>query len=102
MEEYVPCRKISVYCIKNDPENIQNGEPEYLGLNFIVRRIEATEMERFVIETLDVLDIPYDGVNVYASVDFPVTWIWSKERIIEAMKKHKALTIASQKCSGQK
>ena len=96
MEEFVPCRRISVYL------NGRNDDGSPKGFNFIVRRIEATEMERFVIETLDILDIPYDGVNVYASVDLPVTLIWSKERIIEAMKRYKALTIASQKVSGQK
>ena len=89
MEDFVSCVKIAVYCVLNDPEKVANGEPKYLGFNFVVRRNEVSEMVRFIKETLDIFDVPYESVDVYGNIELPIVKVWDKERIIKAIKESK-------------
>ena len=86
MEDFVSCVRIAVYCVKNDPVNIKNGEPSYLGFNFIVKKDEANEILMLIRAMLDNLEIPYDDVDVFGSIELPITKVWSKEGISRAIK----------------
>ena len=83
MEGFVPCRKIAVYFGgKND-----DGSPK--GFSFYVRAIEATELERFTRETLEIFDIPNDGVDIFASPNLPSKMMRGKDFIKNILKSYK-------------
>ena len=83
MEDFVPCRRISVYLIERN----EDGSPK--GFNFFVRTAEATELERFVKETLEIFDIPNDGVDIFAHADFPSIMMRDKNDILKEIKNYK-------------
>lgn len=83
MEDFVPCRRISVYLIERN----EDGSPK--GFNFFVRTAEATELERVVKETLDIFDIPNDGVDIFAHPDLPSKMMRDKNDIINEIKSYK-------------
>lgn len=83
MEEFVPCRKISVYL------NGRNDDGSPKGFNFFVRTIEATELERFVKETIDIFDIPNDGVDIFACPDLPSQMMRNKDSILNEIRRYK-------------
>lgn len=83
MEDFVPCRRISVYLIGRN----EDGSPK--GFNFFVRTAEATELERYVKETLDIYDIPNDGVDIFACQDLPSKMMRDKNSIDNEIKSYK-------------
>lgn len=83
MEEFVPCRRISVYLNGRN----EDGSPK--GFNFIVRTNEATELERYVRETLDIYDIPNDGVDIFACPALPSQMMRDKNSIDNEIKSYK-------------
>ena len=95
MEDFVPCRRLSVYLIEKN----EGGSPK--GFNFFVRTIEAGELERFVKETLDIFDIPNDGVDIFAHPDLPSKMMSNKNSIIRVIKKYKESLDKETKKSGK-
>ncbi len=83
MEDFVPCKRIAVYLLERDEDGKQ------LGFNFIVRMREATELERFVKETLEIFDIPNDGVDIFSHADFPSIMMRDKNDILKEIKNYK-------------
>ena len=73
--------KIGVNCIKDNLEGISSNGIEYLGFNFIVKEKDKEEMMQFVIEALDHFELPIDDINLYEEDDYPISKIWSKEKI---------------------
>ena len=83
MEDFVPCRRISVYLTEKN----EDGSPK--GFNFFVRTYEAVELERVVRETLDIFDIPNDGVDIFSCPALPSKMMRDKNDIINEIKRYK-------------
>ena len=87
MDDIILCATIAVNCIENDPANVKRGEPKYLGFVFNVKREEAEEMMKFIEETLNSFNVPYEDIYVYRSISLPVVKVWTKERIVATISK---------------
>ena len=87
MDDIILCATIGVNCVENDPVNVKNGEPKYLGFVFNVKREDAEYMMKFIEETLNRFNVPYEDIYVYNSISLPIVKVWTKERIVAAISK---------------
>ena len=87
MDDIFSCVHIAVYCVENDPDSINRGEPKYLGFVFDVKRSEVGYMKAFISKTLEEYNVPVDGIDVFGGISLPLVKIWTKEKIVNAIKK---------------
>ncbi len=87
MDDFIQCVTIAAYCVENNDEDIKRGEPKYLGFVFNVKSKEAEYMRTFIMKTLDEYNVPFDSVDIIGRIELPIIKVWSKERIINAIKK---------------
>jgi len=83
----INCLKIHVDCVANDPVDIRSGGPDFLGFDFNVKEAESEDMKKFISVTLDTLDVPLIRMYVGARTTLGEKDVWTKERIVEAIKK---------------
>lgn len=102
MDDLIFCATIAVECVDNDPINIQNGEPKYLGFVFNVRRNEAESMMDYIAKTLKEYDIPIIDIYVYRSIELPLVKVYDKEEILDRIKKDANYLIQESKLRGKK
>ena len=81
----IKCSKIGVDCVSNDPVDIRCGGPEFLGFDFYVREEYTKEMTKFIIMTLDNLEVPLASIKVTGTTEVKEEDIWTKERIVKAI-----------------
>lgn len=86
MDDIFFCARIGVDCIKNNPENIKNGEQKYEGFVFNVKRDDADDIIQFIKEKLNEFGVPYEDVYVFSSLSLPLVMINTKEDIEEEIK----------------
>jgi len=82
------CSKISVDCVKNDPVDIRCGGPEYLGFDFFVKEEDFSDIQKFIVVTLNTLEIPLISIYESDKITLHESDIWSKERIVETIKEN--------------
>ena len=78
--------QISVDCVANDPVDIRCGGPEYLGFDFNVSEEQTEEMKKFIALTLESLEVPLKNLWVAGTIDLHEKDIWTKEKIVKAIK----------------
>lgn len=83
----INCSKICVNCVANDPVDIRCGGPEYLGFDFSVKEEETDEIKKFIVLTLESLEIPLTKIYVGEKTTLTEKDVWTKERIVEEIKK---------------
>lgn len=81
----IRCSKIGVDCVTNDPVDIRCGGPEFLGFDFNVREEQTKEMTKFIIMTLDNLEVPLVSIKVTGTAEVKETDVWTKRRIVQAI-----------------
>ena len=87
MDDIIFCATIGVDCIKNDWENIERGEPKYLGFVFYVKREETENMMEFIKETLENFHVPYEDIYVYNSISMPIVRVSDKGKIFDTIER---------------
>ena len=87
MEKIIHCTKISVDCVVNDPVDVRCGGPEYLGFDFSVKKDEAEEMKKFIVEALNSFGVPLSAIYNHGEYGLSAERVWTKERIIEEIRK---------------
>lgn len=83
----IKCSKISVNCTANDPVDIRCGGPKFLGFDFNVREDQASEMTKFIIMTLNELEVPLIDIETTGTIDVGEQDIWTKQRIVQEIQK---------------
>ena len=86
MDDIRFCAIIGVDCIENDLDKIEAGEQKYLGFSFVVKREDADATIAFIKRKLNEYNVPYEDVYVYRSMDLPVTKIWDRREIEDAIR----------------
>ena len=81
----IRCSKISVDCVSNDPVDIRCGGPEFLGFDFYVREENTKEMTKFIIMTLDNLEVPFVSIKVTGTAEVKEEDVWTKKRVVKAI-----------------
>ena len=82
MSKKILCTVIGVDCVRNDPEDIKCGGPNYLGFDFNVPKGKTDEMKQFIGETLYAFGIPVVRIyNDEEDVFFDEKYVWDKTRI---------------------
>ncbi len=85
-DKLIECSKICVDCVNNDPVDIRCSGPHYLGFDFFVRAEQTTEMQKFIVMTLNSLKVPLINIYVSGKELLSEKNIWTKERIVQAIK----------------
>lgn len=87
MEKIVHCTRISIDCVANDPVDVSCGGPDYLGFDFNVQKEQTEEMKKFISEALNSFNVPVDAIYSCGELNIPEEKVWTKERIVAAIKK---------------
>ena len=86
----VRCTKIGVDCVKNNPENIRMGGPEYIGFVFNVSRRNTEYMKEFIIDTLLGYEVPIYMVKVLGESHVEMNKVSDERTIAKAIRDHAA------------
>ena len=62
MKKAIRCIRIGVDCIANVPVDVRSGGLEYLGFDFNVKKEEAEEMKKFIVDALNSFEIPLSSI----------------------------------------
>ncbi len=87
MDDIILCATIGVDCVKNNSAAIERGEPKYLGFVFYVKRDKADYMIKFIEDTLNKYNVPFDDVYVYNTISMPIVRIGDEESIERTIKR---------------
>ena len=87
MKKAIRCIRIGVDCIVSVPVDACSGGLEYLGFDFNVKKEEAEEMKKFIVNALNSFEIPLSSIFCYGEVDLSEDNVWTKEKIIEELIK---------------
>ena len=87
MDDIILCATIGVDCIENTKDAIENGEPKYLGFVFHVKRDKAEHMIKFIEETLNKYNVPFEDIYVYNTISMPLVRVSDEESIERRIKR---------------
>ena len=87
MDDIILCATIGVECVENNPTAIEQGEPKYLGFVFHVKRNEAEHMIKFIEETLNKYNVPFEDIYVYNTISMPLVRVNDEESIERTIKR---------------
>lgn len=81
----IPCSRISVNCVLNDPVEVLCGGPEFLGFDFAVREEETTDLQNVILMALESNEVPVIRLNV-GKTRATESSLWSSEQIIKEIE----------------
>ena len=84
----VHCTKIGVDCVKNNPENVRLGGPEYIGFVFNVSRRNTEYMKEFIIDTLLGYEVPIYMVKELGEDQVEMNKVSDEGTIARAIREH--------------
>ncbi len=96
-EKNILCTCLGVDCVANDPVDINCGGPGYLGFDFSVPKEQTKEMANFIAETLNSFNIPLERIYRNGEKELKKEQVWTKERIVEEIKKESEYLIRESK-----
>lgn len=93
IENKIRCSRIKVDCVENDPVDIRCGGPNYLGFDFNVLQQDERRMIKYIIITLNQLNVPFIGIGATGKIDVPESHVWNEEKIVREIRKDAAYLI---------
>ena len=86
----VHCTRIGVDCVKNNPENIRMGGPEYLGFIFNVSKRNTEYMKEFIVEALLGYEVPIYAIKVLGEAQVEMNKVSDERTVAKAIRDHAA------------
>lgn len=86
-EELITCVEINVNCVTNDPVDVKSGGPYYLGFDFNVKEEELEQMKKFILATLNTLNVPFINLFEGEKIVLKKENVWTKEKIVKEIEK---------------
>ena len=83
---------IDIACIENDSTDIRCGGPATLGYEFYISPNEnVDEIKTFLRDCIKKYNRPFRGLTTSVRKDFPVKYLWTKEKMEECIKENEVV-----------
>lgn len=80
---------IDISCEQNDLADIKCGGSPILGYDFYISPDEdKKDIENFIKQCIKKYNRPFIGISFNIKKDFPITNLWTKEKIEECIKQN--------------